>query len=718
MPISDLSYIFQWWILFFVIGILFFPFTSFVFRSFIDRGYIFAKVFGMVTISYVLFALSTLHILPFTYFSILLAGYLTVALSLLPIFMQQKFKKYIFSLVKNRQVIMFVVIEEIIFLLCLTLWSFIRSHQPDIHGLEKYMDFGFVNSILKTDYFPAKDLWLAPFSINYYYFGHLITAVLTKLSMLSSAITYNLMIATLFAFAFSCSFSIGINLISRVIHETKIHINISQFKKLLTILFAGGISAFLLSLSGNLHAVYTFFKPYSNENPIPFWGLQFLPETFPNAYWYPNATRFIHNTIHEFPIYSFVVSDLHGHVIGIPIVLTIVAILLHEFLFSKTFSLWTKILLSFLLACAYMTNALDGPIYLLLTLSVITFHLQKFHKIILSQVIKKFALTFLVLVSGLAFFSLPFSLHFNSFVNGIGVLCAPDFLTNFGKIGPFLFEPQHCQKSPLWQLLILHGFFMFWTFILWFTILRKKIALRTDLFVAILCAVSFLFIIIPEFFYFKDIYPAHYRANTMFKLTYQSFMLLSLASGYTIVRVILNIKIGYWISICAGIFALFLVSIYPYFAINSYYENLKTYRGLNGVSYLKTLYPQDFTAIEWLRENIPGQPIILEAQGDSYTDYARVSTHTGLPTVLGWTVHEWLWRGSYNIPSPRIADVQTLYESKNIFQVKNLIQKYEIQYIFFGQLERQKYPSSTEEMFQKLGSVVYKNNGTTIYKIN
>ena len=86
---------------------------------------------------------------------------------------------------------------------------------PDIHGLEKFMDFGFLNSILRSDYFPPKDMWYTPLTINYYFFGHLATAVLTKLSFLPSFITFNLMIATLFTLTFSAAFSIGVNLFEK-----------------------------------------------------------------------------------------------------------------------------------------------------------------------------------------------------------------------------------------------------------------------------------------------------------------------------------------------------------------------------------------------------------------------------------------------------------------------------------------------------------------------
>jgi uncharacterized membrane protein len=211
----------------------------------------------------------------------------------------------------------------------------------------------------------------------------------------------------------------------------------------------------------------------------------------------------------------------------------------------------------------------------------------------------------------------------------------------------------------------------------------------------------------------------------MFKLVYQAFIMLSISSGYIIVRLFLNHKssiinrgipwkLGYWI---IGSIGLLLVSIYPYFAINSYY-NLKTYQGLDGIKYLKTLYPTDYEGILWINKNIKGQPVILEAQGDSYTDYARVSSNTGLPTVLGWPVHEWLWRGTYDIPSPRIAEVQKMYESADLGETKELLKKYKVSLVFIGTLERQKYPKLDEERFKTLGKVIFQNGNTKIHRLD
>jgi len=754
MPFSDIFIVIKWWIMLFAIGIAFLPLTSLIFSNFFDKGYIFSKIIGIAFISYAVFILGFLKILPFETQKVFLIAGIFI---LINIFIK---KKIPLSNIKIKSLLPIFILEECIFIAILLFWSFIHAHQPEIHGLEKYMDFGFINSILGAGYFPPKDMWLTPFYINYYYFGHLTVAVLTKLSLLPSSITFNLMLATIAAISFTGAFSIGANLVRAFLataesQKKRKTQKFSASKAFSVSVSAGFLSGLIITFAGNLHTIYLFFKPYENENPVPFWQLIFSPDTFPNSYWYPNATRFIHNTIHEFPIYSSVVSDLHGHYLDVPFVLLTIAILLSIFLRPKlsTLNFQLSTLLAFLLAIMYMANAWDGIIYFLLTaivilviqwrnihssqlfnttnnpiLQILPINKKIFNNWITDLFIGLFVYLFIIGI-GFFLFSLPFNLNFKPFASGIGILCAPKFLTDIGNFGPFIFETDHCQHSPLWQLGILYGFFYFWVisfFIVIFSKLKPKNLSITpgDIFVGILIILSTLLIIIPEFIYVKDIYPAHYRANTMFKLVYQSFMMLSLSCGYIIVRLFLNHKsliinhywkLSYWI---IGLLLLFLVFLYPYFSINSYFGNLKVYSGLDGTKYLKSLYPNDYEAILWINENIKGQPVILEAQGDSYTDYARVSANTGLPTVLGWTVHEWLWRGTYDIPSPRIDEVTKMYESENLKETKTLLKKYRITLVFLGDLELQKYPNLNEEKFKSLGKIIYKNGETKIYKVD
>lgn len=780
---SDTSSILLWWFFITAIGVIFTPLTIYLFPRFIDRGYIFSKVIGIFLSSYLIWLLASLHVLPFTK--------ITIGVSLMAWLLANMW----FLRGKTRSILKqlpwrYIILEESLFFLCLLLWSYIRAHEPSIRGLEKFMDYGFMNSILRGDYFPPLDMWLAKspdysggFQINYYYFGHYIAAFLTKLSGINSAITYNLMIATEGAFTAALSFSLAANLVH---HFYQGHASQNEKSNMhVKILVAGLLAAFLVGFGGNLHPIYTLTEGYPNEEPVPPWQLSW--GFHPERYWYPNATRFIPFTIHEFPIYSFVVADLHGHVSDIPFVLLGLALLLHLVIshrerlkqletsstsppvsssaignFIKEFRQQTAlpfefiILYGVLLSVMYMTNAWDGMIYLIaagLTIFYLNVQRKKYDSAFSwLSVIYKTASAGLFLIFFFLLAGLPFFLNFKPFVSGIGVLCTPAFL--LGKhIGPLLFEEGKCQKSAWWMLMILWGFFYFNViafviFILWprlkSFLAKKSLEVKkmkyplyqmdhlqsTDMFVVILIALSTFLLVFPEFFYIKDIYPAHYRANTMFKLGYQAFMMLGIVSSYVFMRIKLqkNIKknIGGWVYHILFIVLFGFVFIYPYFAVNSYYGNLTTYRGLDGLQWMDEQYPDDYQAIEWIRDNIictssaqcNTHPVLVEANGDSYTDYDRVSAYTGLPTIVGWPVHEWLWRGSYDEAGKRIPEVAAIYESKDMEATKEILKKYNVEYIFVGQLEREKYKALDEEKIAKLGKVIFESGNTKVYKVN
>lgn len=791
MIVSDIIAVFQWWLVIFVIGIGFLPITLLIFSRFFDKGYIFSKTLGIAFATYVFFLPNIIHVIIFNQTTVAITLFFTVLIFYY--FIPLKWR--VIYLLKNHFKIF--IFEEILFLSALFAWAYIHSFSPDIHGLEKYMDYGFINSMLRMDFLPPKDMWFTPEFINYYYYGHYITAFLIKLSGLDSAISFNLMLSTIFALCFTQTFSIGANLF--VFAQKKL----PQLLYKLKLVIAGLLTALLVTLAGNLHIIYSFFKPYATDNPKPPWELLFSWAAFPNSYWYPNATRFIHNTIHEFPVYSWVVADLHGHVLDIPFVILIIALLLAIFVstdsqnpdkiidekwkktwfnspllkkFSSHFVLHplSIVLLGFLLAVMYMTNAWDGAIYLLLA-SLVIFYLlwekvyknsqesmhidpkveiiarvkkSKWFKLKIPKSFWLFCQRLFLPIVAIMFvffvFSFPYNYYFKPFVSGIGILCAPDFLTRIetkniidgkeiiekGRIGPFLFEKDHCQHSHWWELLILYGFFYFFILSFLIFLIRTKKIFRIDSFVLLLILLSTVLIFLPEFIYVKDIYPAHYRANTMFKLVFQAFIMLSLCSAYIFSRIMQSqdqsgilrnqISHGIWrfIFFPISLVLIILVMTYPYLAIPSYYGNLlKTSKGLNGIKYLETLYPSDYKAILWLNAHVLGQPVILEAQGDSYTDYARVSSNTGLPTVLGWTVHEWLWRGDYGIPAPRINEVKDIYETKDLKIAKKLLEKYKVKYVFIGALEYEKYPTLSEEKFKKLGKIVFQKDRTKIYEL-
>jgi uncharacterized membrane protein len=701
--LTDFTISLRWWVILLILGWVGWPFAKIWFKKWENHGYLLAKAVGLLSVTYGVWILGSFRILPFGWLSIFI---LVAGLSVIGWFGLNPRVK---DKVKINWTVL--VVDEIFFLACLLFWVYIKAHEPTINGLEKFMDYGFTRSILREGYFPPADMWFSGSTINYYYFGHLMMAVITKFSGIDLIYGFNLMLATLFALTFTMSFSIGRYLLS----------GLSNSKKVLGGLFI----ALLVTLSGNLHTIYAFTKGYWGEdNPPPFWKI-FSPVTDSekfkegwNNYWYPNATRFIPYTIHEFPSYSFVVSDVHGHVLAIPIALILIALLVVMFKEEeKREGIWRYGLYGAVAGTAFMTNALDGPIYIGLLGCLLLFNkwpIPITDRYWWRRLIQK------VLVTGGVFLLIitPFIISFKPFVSGVAVNCPLTKLSG-SKIGPLIFEePEKCQKSPLWMMLVLWGFFLYCGLGLTYLADSKTPHKHALL---IWSGFSLLLVIFPEFFYFKDIYPLHFRSNTMFKLGYQVFILMSVVSGFTLVNLIIKKGKGLITKmfLTASVPMLFLVMIYPYFSVRSYFNSLQTYQGLNGLVWLEDKYPDDMAAINWLNTNIPDgkQPVILEAAGDSYTDYERISAFTGLPTVAGWAVHEWLWRGGYEPIGDRGGEVQYIYESPDITETGALLKKYKVEYVVVGELERQKYINLNEDKISQLGKLVFSRGTTTIYQV-
>jgi len=684
--LKDFLSVLYWWFVISGLGFIFLPLAIRLFNRFFDRGYLFAKVIALSCLSYFVWLGANAKFFPFSQKAILAAVFFGAAANFFLLKKTaQKQKKKLFS---SQKALIFIS-EELIFFLALLFWSFIRGFQPHIEGLEKFMDFGFVNAILRSRYFPPADMWFAGKSINYYYYGHYLAAFLTKLSGLDSAYTYNLMIATLFALTFSLTFSLTANLILSTKRQSK-KSPTTNYQLPTTIIVISLFFAFLICFGSNLHTPY------------------YLIKDGPEKYWYPNATRYIgynpptnDKTIHEFPAYSFVVADLHGHVSDLPIVITFIA-----FNFSFLFHFKKKsspdylklVFISLLLAITYMTNTWDTPIYLLFwgVASLFTFYHQK----------KKLSFPFpvvvfsLIILAGIVVFTLPFNLAFHFIPQGVGFV--------------------HSHTPPK-QFLILWGQFILPSFFLIPILLKRKRLSFNSVFLLALIATALILLVIPEVIYIKDIYGKdYYRANTMFKFTYQAYVLFIFASAM-IIKEIIQAPIKRFLKAPLLSFLLLIFAsllIYPSFSITGYYGPLKLshYQGLYGLNFLAQRYPDDYQAVLWLKK-IPDQPVVLEAAGDSYTDDNRVSALTGLPTIEGWLVHEWLWRGGYEKPQARAQEVAQVYQNASLNRAKKILKKYQVAYIFYGQKEKIKYPQSSYQRLSSLGTPVYRAGKTVVYKV-
>lgn len=713
--LGDFVFIIKWWLYILLLGLLFLPVTQKYFSGFFDKGFGFSKVAAIIILSWSSWLLASIGVSGTSGMDLFIP-----ILLFLPIVYFACRNSDVFHMLRENSLIM--AVEEAIFFILLIFWSYVRGLQPDIYGLEKFMDFGFVNAILRADSMPPVDIWFAGKGINYYYFGHYICAWLTRLTGIDPAYTYNLMIATLFALSFLLTFSIAANLL----HLLKRY----SIKRLI---LAGLIAGSLLAFGGNLHSfVYGYGVPMYHK----------ITNTAQQGdkYFYPDSTRYIgynpktdDKTIHEFPSYSFIVSDLHGHVSDIPVVLTFTAVILGCFGPGEeagSFGPARAAFLGLLLSVIYMTNTWDYPIYItVLTIVMLYRNVSLGYRCsstecpgrndrMANPVIKTLAA--IVSIVGLSQLpALPYTLNFEGISSGIGLV--------------------H-YRTPLYQLAILWGYqlllvLIFGAFLYRKTSARLKIHKRgsilellscditvPDMLCLILCCCGLGLLMIPEVVFVSDIYyNGYHRANTMFKLTYQAFIMFCVAAGYIIVRIPSSsngrIRRRLLAVMLAAIYLL-PMSFFP-MALKGYYTSIKpsNYKGLYGLQFLKSKYPEDLSIVKWLNANVKGQPTILEANGESYSDYCRISMATGLPTIQGWYVHEWLWRNDRNEPAGRGEEVKAIYESKDTEDTLGIIEKYKVEYIIIGDLERQKFKELNEDKLLGLGEVVFQIGDSKVIKV-
>ena len=114
---------------------------------------------------------------------------------------------------------------------------------------------------------------------------------------------------------------------------------------------------------------------------------------------------------------------------------------------------------------------------------------------------------------------------------------------------------------------------------------------------------------------------------------------------------------------------------------------------------------------------LPGNIVEATRADASYnSEFALISTYSGLPTILGWPGHESQWRGTYNGLQQRMDDIQHLYETNSWEEAQAILFKYAIHYVYLGTQEHSTYRVTALKFEQHLTSV-FSQGKVTIYGV-
>jgi len=797
-----------WWLAAVAIGLVVMPMALWIFRNLPDRGYAFARPLGLIVVGYLFWLGGTSGLLHNTRVAIIFVMLLVGGLSAYLVSRKAVDLRQFWA--ESRRT---VIVTEVLFLLALSLFALFRAYNPDITGTEKPMELAFINAILRSDTFPPLDPWLSGFAISYYYFGYLMMAMLTRLTGLASDITFNLSLSLLFAMTVTGAYGLVYNLVALTERSRR---KTEDKGRSSTPILYGLLGSLFIAIIGNLEAIFEVLH-CNGLGSDAFWqklDIKNLITAPVSQKWYPTdmwwwwrASRVVHDrnalgqsieVIDEFPCFSFVLGDLHPHVLALPFAFLVLALALNVLMGRRESGKepersvapsWLMRVLpepplavlswALILGSLGFLNTWDLPTYL--AVFMLAYAVRRYWqdgRLSWNWLMDVLTLGLTVLVLGVVLY-LPFYIGFRSQAGGIGLVILAktrlhQYLIMFGLfiwviagLGVTLTQRRFAASlsAEFWviggiSIVLAVGFaYLGWWLLVMLTVMlgagvilvwwlarqaaqgeqaqassAKAIeegslsehpdSVATLVFALILALMGLLLTFSVEFIFLKDIFNS--RMNTVFKFYYQAWVLLGSASAYGVYWLLSSGQVGRALGgkIARGIWAVGFVVLlvaslaYPALAPYSKAGGFAGEPTLDGTAHLARHRRADYDAIQWLRANVGGAPTILEAPGPQYSEYARVSTHTGFPTMLGWGGHELQWRGNYDEPGKREPVIDTIYRDANWRQVQTLVEEYGVKYIYVGQLEREKYqlPSQAIRKFEYFMDLVYDQGGVQIYR--
>ena len=374
-----------WYLAALVAGFAALPLSFQLFRHLPDRGYTFSKALGLLAAGWVFWFLGSVGFLRNDAPGVLFATLVVAAAGL--VWLGRPGLAALRAWLSAQRGL--VLGAEALFLVCFALMAFIRYHDPKIFGTEKPMEFMFMNSILRSPAFPAQDAWLAGHAISYYYFGYVLVTALARVTATASSVAFNLGLALLFALIAAGTHGVVLNLIA--LHaqprERVRSLAAAYWPALLAPVFVLVVGNFygLAELaytngylsSTNIWAVRYYFgqadpanpaavqantalndpaitAPGIRAGPVNFWAWLDLKQVEPPAppppaftwnvggNWFYGA-RVVHDrdlngteteAIDEVPVFSFLLGDMHPHVLALPFVVLAIGLALEWLLWG------------------------------------------------------------------------------------------------------------------------------------------------------------------------------------------------------------------------------------------------------------------------------------------------------------------------------------------------------------------------------------------------
>ena len=575
---------------------------------------------------------------------------------------------------------------EALFLIAFFFMLDIRFTHPTISYAEKFMDHGFLASVIREPVVPPLDPWFSGGFLNvYYYLGYWMLGCIAIVSGVPSTIAFNLSLPTVFALSAISLYAIGTLLLDRL-----------HWLPLVTLVMPNPALIFQIITGKAVNPAY--------DSSLSWLG-----------------TRTITNTINEYPLFSFVWGDVHAHVVSIFNQVFLLFLLIFAYKRWETLEragkCWIMALVAISLGSMPLFNTWDVLLYAPLVV-ITAFLLLWRHRASPDRTVWAFLLA-VPPVSILCY--LPFYLQLKTHTGAIAQVRIPSdplqFLWVNGIFIALLLAllVTEIRKKP-WLLLACLPFALFGYIAAAIAVIPfVYLVAKSDRDIpGIIGAFGLAILIACELVYMKDnMGETFFRMNTVFKCYLPAWLMLGTASF---------VMAGRWCAVSLRlpefsgtgtailtVIAITILFILPFVIIAPVSYAPGT---LDGLAYLGIQNPGDAGAIAYLR-SLDSREILVEAEKGDYSYYSRVSSFTGIPSIVGQPFHEFMWRGNDDgWYSERPADIQAIYERPEM--TIPLMRKYNATLLYLGDLERERY---TVALPSQGLTKIYSSRGTDIYRL-
>jgi uncharacterized membrane protein len=576
---------------------------------------------------------------------------------------------------------------------------------PDFIAIgERLRDYALLGALQATP-LQANESWMVGENLNYYLYWYRFAAFWSSIFSLETWQSYHLLSAFTYAFFLSSIFRL-----------CRVHLNCS--------LSFSTLSSLLIGFGSNIAGIISAYSADHN-----WWG----------------PSRVIKGTINEFPVWSFLLGDLHPHYCNLA--LTPFVLCLAIAMFKTNYHHATKLILAcacFSLAAPlyYNSNAWEVPmagitfsIILGLALlpnlrsNLIQFRpgLKDFYADLKDyRVVLILALIFLSIVS-LVLSSAniqPADYPWRLVADPVPASSFLELLQHWGLPLALIIISILVKIENAKAITLLFGFcfalalalqstalsFIFLAAIL-ASIAYLKIQSDKEIAGKVINSVVFglgisslILIALGEMIYLDDPYGGeNERMNTVFKIYSATWAPLHL---FAFIFAYQNLRFKKALTCLA-------VATLPAFFLMTTDLRKNSNPSMEGLASLEQEHNGASDAVRFLRSL--ERSIVLEAQGNPYSYTSFMCTLGGHDCYLGWANHVGLLTGKHDEVSRREKITAKIYSSFDCEKKKELALQEKIKLIAIGHIESEKYSQESLNVFDCM-ELVYSKNGYRIYR--